>query len=137
RKGDRLAAQDDADRRARDVRMLAALEAARTPLDDDMRSHRLQELHRLDGAYAQAFATYLGGVSLFEQPSETALASMRRGSIAIELAGSLDHWGLVRDALSSQKDAPDPASTARIREIATALDSGDAWRAQLRSLLPN
>lgn len=131
------AARAESDRLARDARMLASLEAARIPADEDVRKNAIPELRRLDAAYAAAFAAYQGGPSLLDRPSESSLASLRRGDIEIELAASLDHWGLVRDELRDQPEPPDPAGTARLREIAVQLDPGDAWRAELRSLLPN
>ncbi len=131
------AAQAESARLERDKIMLATLETARIPLDEDVRVSGLEQLRHFDQAYARAFSDYLGGGSLFDQPSETVLVSLRRGDIEPELAGSLDHWGLVRDALSQAPQAPDPASTARLRAVATQLEAGDPWRTELRALLPS
>jgi serine/threonine-protein kinase len=130
------AANAESERRKRDTTMRNQLEFARIPADEDMRVNALKELRRLDAAYSEAFTTYLGGASLLGQPVETTLALLRRSDNQIELAGSLDHWGLVRDGLKTETDAPDAAGTARIRDIAMQLDGGDAWRKELRALLP-
>jgi serine/threonine-protein kinase len=131
------AAQAESDRLERDKTMLTQLELARIPADDDMRPRATEELRRLDQAYGKSFAAYSGGGSLLEQTRKDALESLRRGDIEVELAASLDHWALVRDALRSQAEAPDAAATALLREIARDLDAGDEWRTQLRVLLPN
>jgi superkiller protein 3 len=130
------AASAESERRARDETMLAQLELARIPADDDVRKITVKELRRLDAAYAQAFATYLGDTAILTSSTEVALASFRAGRIGVELAGALDHWGLVRDSLRAEPDAPDAAGTVRIRELAAALD-GDPWRTRLRALLPS
>jgi tetratricopeptide (TPR) repeat protein len=136
---ERDAAATEAARRARDATMLERLETLRIPIDEDVRTHgwELREARRLDAAYAAAFAEYLGGASPLEVPSEEALASFRRGDIAVELATSLDHWAMTRDTQRGTDHAADAAGTARIRELAQRLDSEDPWRAKLRSLLPN
>ncbi len=133
------AAAAEAQRLARDAAMQKRLELVRIPTDDDLRSLAAQtrELRRLDAAYAEAFATYLGSTSMFDGPPDAVLASLQRGDIEADLATSLDHWGLVRDALRNESDPPDPARTARIRTLAMQLDAANMWRVQLRSLLPD
>jgi tetratricopeptide (TPR) repeat protein len=131
------AARAEADRRARDARMLEDLEVARIPPDEDVYQRSKIELRRLDGVYSEIFARYAGGTALFALSGEEALVSMRRGDIEIELAAALDHWSLVRDELASEGESVDPAGTTHLRELATLLDAGDPWRSRLRALLPD
>lgn len=131
------AAKAEADRRARDAAMVEQLETLRIPTDDDVRDERFRasELTRLDDDYTEAFTTYLQGTALLSLSSEAALAGLREGEIEIDLATSLDHWGLVRD-LRASADPAAARGTAHLREIAALLDAGDLWRTQLRALLP-
>ncbi|TDJ71150.1 MAG: tetratricopeptide repeat protein [Planctomycetota bacterium] len=133
------AAETEVQRLERDAAMLARLTTLRIPTEDAVTTPGWDERdsRRLDAEYASAFTEYLGGSSLLEWPSELSLAALRHGDIELELATSLDHWGLVRDSLRDTNGAPDFAGTGRIREIAALLDPYDRWRAQLRTLLPN
>ena len=122
--------------RERDREMHARLVTARIPTDDDVnaKGFAAKERLRLNEAYLSAFAFYLGR-PIRELSTEAALASMREGEMESELAASLDHLSMVRDALPDQEGV-EPL-TLRLRELATLLDSDDAWRTQLRALLPN
>ena len=139
---ERDTAAQEAERLARDQKMLERLTMLRLPSDHDVRHDdwETKEYRRLSAGYAEAFAAYLGASSIFDQPVETVLTSLRRGDHAAELAASLDHWALLRDGLLDGTEAelrPDATRTARIRELATFLDHGDEWRSELRSLLPD
>jgi tetratricopeptide (TPR) repeat protein len=134
---ERLAASAETARLERDRTMLARLETLRIPTDEDVRVYGWngREARRLDEAYAAAFADYVEGASLLELSLENALADLRRGDIEVELATSLDHWAMARDALRGGH-AVDAGPTARLRDLAQRLDSDDPWRARLRALLP-
>src|SRR5258705_13668931 len=67
------AAHAESERRERDRTMLARLEGARIPADDDVRNIAIRELRRLDAAYSAAFAEYLGATSLPSQSSQATL----------------------------------------------------------------
>ena len=137
---DGRAARALAARTRRDEAMLARLETLRIPTDDDVRAAGWaeQESRRLDAAYAGAFTEYLGGKSPLEQQTGPTLASLRGDfEVEVELATSLDHWALVRDALSELDEPPDALGTARIRDLAARLDPGDSWRSRLRALRPD
>ena len=131
------AAEVEAQRLARDAAMRERLELLRIPADEDLRGAAIRERRRLDTDYAEAFASYLDGASLFDEPVGAVLTALQSGEIEVDLATSLDHWGLVRDELRDLGRAPDAAGTARIRALATQLDAENPWRMQLRFLLPD
>ena len=134
---ERSAAERECERRNRDADMVEGLETLRVTVDEDNEldwaDWEPKELRRLDDGYAKAFQRYMEG-ALLERTVEDQLESLRDGDIELELAASLDHWGLVRDGLGD--GMPDPEETARIRELAAGLDGGDPWRSELRRLLP-
>jgi superkiller protein 3 len=123
-------------RLARDGAMHQRLLAARIPIDDDVIvvGYRIREVRRRTAAYAAAFADYLDGADLTAMTLEQGAAALA-GPLAVELATALDHWAAGRRDL--ERSDPEPASvasTARLQQIAKALDA-DPWRNQLRALL--
>ncbi|MFT5290150.1 MAG: tetratricopeptide (TPR) repeat protein [Planctomycetota bacterium] len=137
----------------RDSVMLERLETLRIPLLDQQREGedfqgnrgrygrpsdsvwRERELRRIGEDYALAFAEYLGGPSLLTQETEQALLALRSGEIEPALGTALDHWVLARESLKDLGDAPDAAGTQQVRELASALDTSDPWRTQLRDVM--
>ena len=132
---ERDAARAGAERLERDEQMLARLETLRVPTENNLREVGWQqrESHRLNTEYAAAFAQYLGGSSLFDDPVEASLASLRSGEIEAVLSATLDHWALIRGRVPAA--ALDPEQTQWLRELASGLDPNNAWRAALRELL--
>ncbi|MFO1050628.1 MAG: tetratricopeptide repeat protein [Planctomycetota bacterium] len=131
-------AQAVADALARDAAMVTRLEILRMPPDENVRDKDWpeREHQRLDRDYASAFAIYLGDVDLFGTDVEPVRSALQ-GAISGELAIALDHWGFVRDPSAPGGGSAETDKTARIRALAAMLDGGDAWRTELRSLLPS
>jgi hypothetical protein len=94
--------------------MLKRLETLRIPTEDNLSDPTWNQRMRkhLDTGYEQAFATYLDR-PLLELSTEQAVAALGVGDIEVELAASLDHWALVREARSYlEETAADPTGTA-------------------------
>lgn len=123
-------ARAEAAKRERDADMLQRLADVRIPKDDlhIEKGWQQEELRRMDEAYARAFADYLGGRPLLEQPLDAAAAALR-GDITVELATFFDHWSAVRRGLG------EPNGMRLLRDLAARLDPEDSWRSELRAVL--
>jgi len=104
-------------------------------LDEQRLDYMVEEMRRREQGYAAAFGSYLGGRDLTTMLREEAVQALSE-PIAVDLASGLDSWWLSRRYLGIKdpKSPPDPAITARLRDLASAIDP-DPWRVRLRAAL--
>ena len=123
--------------RNRDATMRERLVALRLPSDENITwdSFQMDEAHRLNDAYTEAFTEYLDGIDITIMTADEAVAALEGCSVGVDLAAALDDWSIQRDRLEDDKNPPDPDVTSTLREISSRLDLEDSWRDQLRALL--
>ena len=104
------------------------------PADDDVRAEGWKEAdaRRMHRAYSNAFRGYLDGQRVQDLSIGDAAEALSKSAIAVELAAGLDLWALVRRDQGVADDL-----TKKLERLARRLDADDAWRNDLRDLIPD